>query len=80
LSLTKDEDLKRKLTKDYYALKAERDLKCLNNKKQGCDMVDAEEHSYIEKDGVFYTYRPFTLYRLKKKGDFTPEHSINTIK
>jgi len=80
LQETEDKILKKKLEAEYYALKAERDLKCLNNKNASCDFLDAQGHAYIKKNGTFYSPLFFLPYRLKKKGDFKHSQGINTIK
>lgn len=76
---TKDASLRDKLTKDYHALKAERDIICLNSKKENCSKVDAYGQEYIFAFGKFHTRTPFIPYRLKKKGDYTSAKTVTTI-
>ncbi len=80
LQLTNDKHLKEKLNKDFYALKAERDLKCLNAGKNDCDEKDANGKNYVKRNGLLYSSDPFIKYRLKKKGDFSPIQEINILK
>ncbi len=61
--------LKRKLHSDLYAIKAELDLKCLNNKKTNCPKVDFLGKPYIYSDGSYttqFSYKPYKLFRNKK--------------
>lgn len=76
----KDEELKDKLKKDLYSLKAERDLKCLNNNGSKCDLYDSEGKAYILKGDQYYTYRHFRPFRLAKKGQRTKAIEVNTMK
>lgn len=69
---TVDPVLKKKLNDDLYALKAEIDLKCLNNQRSSCDWRDQNGEPYILKDGTYYTVTPFSLYRIRKRGDKSP--------
>lgn len=80
LQLTNDKHLKEKLNKDLYALKAERDLRCLNAGKNNCDKEDANGNAYVKRNDLFYSSIPFIKYRLKRKGDFSPIQEINTLK
>lgn len=64
---TKDNFLKEKLKKDLYAVKAERDLSCLNNKKNNCERFDSLGVPYFKKGEIFYSRTQFTPYRLKRK-------------
>jgi tetratricopeptide (TPR) repeat protein len=75
-----DEGLKRKLKNDFYALKAEKDLKCLNTKGQNCDFKNADGDPYILRNGLYYSPKPFLPYRLMKKGQYKKAEEINTIK
>lgn len=80
---TKDETLKKRLFKDLYALKAEIDLKCLNNKKGNCDYKDIEGTPYILKNDQYYSPQTFLQYRINKRssGDKSAdERRINYIK
>ncbi|MGE3609390.1 MAG: tetratricopeptide repeat protein [Bacteriovoracaceae bacterium] len=75
----KEDNLKMKLTSDFYALKAERDLKCLNQKQSNCDIRDAEGHYYVLNNGRYYSQKMFRPYRLKKRGDQSAPSLINTF-
>lgn len=80
---TKDETLKTRLRKDLYALKAEIDLKCLNNKQENCDFRDLEGNPYILKNDLYYSAKSFLQYRINKRaGDdrTRDQKSINFIK
>jgi tetratricopeptide (TPR) repeat protein len=66
-SITKDEYLKRKLTSDIYSLKAERDLKCLNENKPVCDRHDEEGKPYIYRNGKWMAQKEFTPYQIFKR-------------
>ncbi len=75
-----DDSLKEKLFKDLYAIKAEIDLKCLNNNNQNCDHFDFNKNRYINKKGVFHTQTPFQPYRIKKRGEYnSPLEFITTF-
>ena len=64
---TRDELLKEKLKSDLYVLKAEIDLKCLNDKEIGCSSVDLNGDPYVLKDGMYISRTPFISYRIKKR-------------
>lgn len=76
---TKDNNFKQKIKRDIYSLKAERDLKCLNQKQMNCEMNDAEGNTYILKSGKYHSQQSFTPYRLKRKGDNTKAPLIDTF-
>lgn len=80
ISKTEDKVLKTKLQADFYAVKAERDLKCLNNHEQNCELRDANGESYVAKGDKYYSPQFFVPYRLKKKGDLTKSESVNFMK
>lgn len=69
LKLAKDELIKEKIRSNIYALKAEKDLKCLNKKKMDCSTVDAEGNPYQFKNGNYISRRAFTPYRIHKRED-----------
>ena len=77
---TQEENLKLKLSRDFYSLKAERDLKCLNAIRINCELSDAEGRPYIKNGNTYYSPRSFVPYRLKKKGDFSQAEPVNTIR
>jgi tetratricopeptide (TPR) repeat protein len=60
----KDPVLQNKLVNDFYALKAERDLNCLNNQKENCDYRDAEGKSYLKTFNGWVAPRKFQPYRI----------------
>lgn len=61
----KETSLYRKLTKDLYAIKAEIDLKCLNEEKSNCSRKDFLGYPYLFKDKKYYSKFPFKKYRFK---------------
>lgn len=61
---TKDESLKKKLIQDIYSLKAERDLKCLNENKSGCEQHDAEGIPYVYRDGKWTSRKTFNAFKI----------------
>jgi tetratricopeptide (TPR) repeat protein len=67
LENNRDPILEKKLRSDLYALKAERDLNCLNLGKSDCERLDSEENLYIKRDGKWVSQKPFTPYRIYKK-------------
>lgn len=76
---SKDKNLVDKLTRDFHALKSERDLICLNKKKTNCEMKDAYGIPYIQIAGKYHSQTPFIPYRLKKKGDQQRTLPVTTI-
>lgn len=80
-STTKDSDLKHRLAGDLYAIKAEIDLKCLNNQMMGCSYKDLDGNAYINKDGLFYAPKLFLKYQINKRGaEKLPSVRTNFIK
>lgn len=79
MTSSKDEALRKKLTKDFHALKAERDLKCLNSGQKACEPKDAYGKPYVKRSGKFHSVTPFVPYRLKKKGDYSRAKPVTTI-
>ena len=78
---TKDQALKERLLKDLYAIKAEIDLRCLNNRGLDCDDKDIEGSAYVFRNGKYYSQKPFSRYQTKKReSNSTPATLINTIK
>lgn len=67
LANNKDPVLKRKLRADLYALKAERDLNCLNNNGENCDREDSEGDRYLYRNGQWLSKQKFSPYRIHKK-------------
>jgi len=62
-----DEFITSKLKNDLYALKAQRDLKCLNSGNGNCEMFDSEGSRYIYKDGKWKSLKNFVDFRIHKK-------------
>ena len=56
-----------RLQSDLYAIKAEKDLECLNAKNKNCDTIDYSGEAYIYKNGKFESLKEFTPYQLHKK-------------
>jgi hypothetical protein len=81
--VAKDENLKQRLWSDLYAIKAEIDLKCLNNNGSGCAMKDEAGELYQKRGHAYYSVRPFSKYGIKIRGEnkSPPQNQmINTIK
>lgn len=67
---TQDKALKRKLRADLYAIKAELDLKCLNEENNSkCDRMDLDGSAYIYQDGKYRAAKEFLPYSIKRKGE-----------
>ncbi len=64
---TKDTELKTKLKKDMYAIKAEIDLKCLNETKLNCERLDLEGNAYLYKNQTYSAAQPFKPYKLNRR-------------
>lgn len=64
LDETKDELLIDKIKKNIYAVKAERDIKCLNEKSAKCDSKDAYGNSYLYKNGKYDSVEKYLPYRI----------------
>lgn len=69
LGLVKEETFRSKILADIYAVKAERDLSCLNEEKQDCEKLDSDGNPYLYKNGRWLAAKVFSEYRLKKKSD-----------
>lgn len=63
----KDEGIKSKIAKDIYALQAELDLECLNEKRNDCNTKDVYGNPYILKDRIWRASINFKPYRLTRK-------------
>ncbi len=71
LRQTKDPGLKKKIKEEMYAVKAERDLDCLNQGLNSCEMSDLENNPYQKNtSGTWQTSRPFKSFRLKRNASF----------
>jgi hypothetical protein len=69
LANAQDDMIKNRLKADIYAVKAERDLKCLNEGNENCEFKDADGKPYLNVSGGFQAAKEFKLYRLKRKSD-----------
>jgi hypothetical protein len=81
--IAKDDNLKQRLWSDLYAIKAEIDLKCLNNQNSGCALKDQAGELYQRRGDAFFSLRPFRKYGIKIRGeDKSPpqDRLIYTIK
>ncbi|MFP5385493.1 MAG: tetratricopeptide repeat protein [Bacteriovoracia bacterium] len=67
--LAQSEGLKKKVASEIYAVKAERDLKCLNEGGNNCDRTDARGESYVYKNGTWVAIEDFKLYRIKRRAN-----------
>lgn len=81
-SVTKDSTLRSRLKGDLYSIKAEIDLKCLNNKLDGCDHKDLDGTPYINQSGKYFSPKLFLKYEIGNKDrQINPETKrINYIK
>lgn len=62
----KGSPLKRKLKSDLYAIKAQIDLECLNQKNKNCSLNDFEGNFYIKKNGSYIAPKEFKFYQMYK--------------
>jgi hypothetical protein len=76
---TRDPVFQKKISVDIYAVKAERDLKCLNSAQLGCEKQDADGNDYVIKESRYYSAKFFKPYRLMKKGDTKKMKAVNTF-
>lgn len=67
ISTTNDKYLKEKLMKDLYAVKAEKDLNCLNSNNTNCDKIDYFGKPYLKKNKSFESQLKFRNFRINKK-------------
>lgn len=79
MTTTKDEGLRDKLSRDFHALKAERDILCLKEGRKDCETKDAYGMDYLLINGVYHSQTPFIPYRLKRKGDNKETKPVTTI-
>lgn len=61
-----------KFNKSLYAIKAEIDLKCLNNKNEKCEYLDQDGNPYIFKNGRYQAEKPWEPFRIN-----TPKYYRN---
>ncbi len=64
---TKDESLKLRLEDDLYSIRAEIDLKCLNQNGSNCSKKDSRGDFYVQRKNLYTTREPFVQYEIKKK-------------
>ena len=65
LKLVKDDMIREKLSKDIYAVAAQRDLECLNEGRKNCSMTDAYGIPYIkDEEGKWKSKVPFNPYKI----------------
>lgn len=62
-----DPVIRKKLTSDIYALKAEHDLECLNANLADCATHDAEGNLYLKKNGRWEAQREFKPYKIFRR-------------
>jgi hypothetical protein len=67
IAKTKDKFLKQKLIKDLYAVKAERDLNCLNRNEKNCDKLDSLGMPYLKKNNIYESKYKFKHFRVNRK-------------
>ncbi len=63
----KDQYLKEKMLKDMYAIRAQIDLKCLNEGNSNCNLYDMDGNKYIRSNGKFIAPKAFVKYGIKRK-------------
>lgn len=69
---SQDPVIRNKMAKDMYALKADKDLMCLNAGRTDCSRLDADGERYIYRNGkwgAYKTYIPYKIHRLKSNHD-----------
>lgn len=64
---TKTSIVKEKLKYDAYAIKATKDLRCLNNGQKDCETLDYESKPYIFRSGKWVAQKEFNEYKLHLK-------------
>jgi tetratricopeptide (TPR) repeat protein len=65
LEITKDPVMKNKIMGDIYSLKADHDLKCLNQAGgAGCEKIDAFGNPYLFSEGKWQAQLPFKPYKI----------------
>lgn len=67
LSITKEDYIKEKLKRDFYSLKAERDLECLNKNLKTCDKHDANGDLYLFNGRSWNSKLKLPPYKIFKK-------------
>ena len=64
---TKDRTLKDRLWRDLYSIKAEIDLKCLNDKGSNCNTKDLEGNHYLRQGDSYHAPRAILKYGIKTR-------------
>jgi tetratricopeptide (TPR) repeat protein len=64
---SRDENLRNKLLSDLYALKAQRDINCLNEGGHECDRLDLEGNAYKIRNGKWVATKEFRAFRVFRK-------------
>lgn len=79
---TKEPTLKNKLASDLYSIRAQIDLKCLNNNLGNCSRVDLRGNPYELRGSVFYSKNFFKKYEIatRKAKNSIHELMVNTVK
>lgn len=67
LKQARDESVKTKIRNEIYALKAETDLKCLNQNLSNCSKLDSEGRPYIKSKETWHSARAFKKFRLGRR-------------
>jgi len=65
----KDSDLKKRLRRDLYVIRAEIDLECLNSNLGNCRNLDLDGRQYVKRGGRYETEKPFVRYGIKTRGE-----------
>ncbi len=67
IASTQDKYLKERLIKDLYAVKAEKDLICLNRNQKNCDKLDSLGLPYLKKNNIYEAQLKFKQFRVNRK-------------
>jgi tetratricopeptide (TPR) repeat protein len=62
---TEDPALRKKLFLDLYAIKAEKDLKCLNMGSTECEQTDLQGKPYLFQNNTYTSVKSFNPFRVK---------------
>ena len=65
-NLTEETLLKEKIYNDLYSIKAEIDLKCLNNGDKNCSFVDFDNLPYVKNKRIYTAPKKFKKYKIFK--------------
>lgn len=61
-----DDYIKNRYWNSMYALKAEKDLECLNGKQRNCNSIDLEGNPYIQSNGFYSAQKEWGKFEIKK--------------